>query len=124
MRILMIAGMVATGGYAAAQEPLEFAVQVSRCWNPAPLVDNFEGAFDVVLSDKGMVEDIAVTAFDPSDEDGRNMVRSVSTAVERCAPYFDVPPGVNSFTIMMVDGDIVTPPTTGPIDPFKPLKTD
>lgn len=83
------------------------------CWNLPPMIAGADGvtiSFDVTFTDRGKVMDIAVIDYTPRTI-SKEVVRSASAAIERCAPY---PDAAGTLRVEMLTGT-----TSEPIDPFK-----
>lgn len=122
--IMALAVVAGIAGATAANEPLTPSEQAIRCWLiPAKFFYGveFSATFDVDLDEDGDVQDITVTSFSPETEDGKEIVRSASRAIEKCSPYNAS--GRQTFTMLWIEGNPATPDSKdrrkGPIDPFK-----
>lgn len=111
MRTIAALFMMSGGAIAAPADALND--EIAKCWNiPAGSADaTIDMTFDVLIGQSGSVADITVVEFAETGDLGEAIVRSGSAAIERCAPYKDLPEGVVRVRMKWEPG--------APIDPFK-----
>lgn len=112
MRTLMI--LLALCGTSFAADGDSLSQQAMLCWSPAPESPAKAEpiAFDVTLTDRGLVTDLTVIGH--SRGDGSALaVQAASRAIQRCGPYDIDQAGEYRVTIPAEDG------ASDPIDPFK-----
>ncbi|MBD7992829.1 hypothetical protein H9643_18800 [Ochrobactrum sp. Sa2BUA5] len=110
---LTLLAIVAASSASATDQDVDISRAIQKCWNTPAGVEgrSLSSTFEVQIGEDGSVTDITATDT-PKGNDGKVFTLSASRAIERCAPYSDLPKGKVKVTFK-------TPIGKAPIDPFK-----
>lgn len=114
MRLFLTMAAVAVASSASANDQaIDLSKTIQKCWNAPAGVEgrNLSSTFDIQIGEDGSILDITATKT-PDGIEGKVFTISASRAIERCAPYSDLPKGKVKVTFK-------TPIGKAPIDPFK-----
>jgi len=111
--VLTLLAVTATSSASASDHAIDISKAIQKCWNAPAGVEgrSLSSTFEIQIGENGSVVDIKATRT-PAGNDGKVFTLSASRAIERCAPYSDLPKGKVKVTFK-------TPIGKAPIDPFK-----